>query len=181
MQDKTKHRLVGALVLLSLGILFLPALLYRDDAVQEIVVRPQAPIPPAPPVEPIPPIVKPKPPTVAEPPEPLFEPKAPTVVAKDEEPEPASPRLTEKGVPEGWLIQVASLSLEKSAEVLVSRLKSDGYSAYWEVANTAQGERYRVFVGPQIDKSRAEAIKTAIDESYQVTSRLLRFNPAAGN
>lgn len=180
MEEKSKHRLVGAIVLISIAIIFLPSLIYRDDTTQEIVVRPQTPIPPAPAREPI--IIPPMP----EPPQPLpesqpaFEPKEPVVEASPP-PEPSSPRLTETGVPEGWLIQVASLSLKKSAEVLVSRLKADDYSAYWELAKTEQGERYRVFVGPQIDKARAEKMKAAIDKSYKVTSRLLRFNPAAGN
>ena len=177
MEEKSKHRLVGALVLLSLAIIFLPSLIYRDDTTQEIIVRSQAPIPPAPLIEPVeiaPPPPKPQAPVESAP---LFKPEEPEPVAQA----PVSPRLTEQGVPEGWLIQVASLSLKKSAEVLVSRLKADGYSAYWEAAATIQGERYRVFVGPQIDKARAEKAKAAIDRSYQVTSRLLRFNPAAGN
>lgn len=179
MEEKSKHRLIGALVLLSLAIIFLPSLIYRDNATQEIIVRSQAPIPPAPTIEPV---------EISSPPTPL-EPavrQESTLLFEPEEPTPTeetivSPRLTEKGVPEGWLIQVASLSLKKSAEVLVSRLKADSYSAYWESAQTQQGERYRVFVGPQIDKARAEKAKAAIDQSYKVSSRLLRFNPAAGN
>lgn len=177
MEEKTKYRLVGGLVLLSLAIIFLPSLIYRDDATQEIVVRPQIPIPPAPVIEPVEITPAPPKPKASVDNTPLFEPEEPEPVAK----QTASPRLTETGVPEGWLIQVASLSLNKSAEVLVSRLKGDGYAAYWESAATDQGERYRVFVGPQIDKAAAEKAKAAIDRSYQVQSRLMRFNPAAGN
>jgi len=181
LEEKSKHRLVGAIVLLSIAIIFLPSLIYRDDTTTQIVVRPQEPIPPAPVVEPvvIPPVTVPPKPVA--PVIPAFEPQEPVAEVEVDSAPASSPRLTEKGVPEGWLIQVASLSLEKSADVLVSRLKADNYSAYWQVAKTGQGDRYRVFVGPQIDKNRAEKAKAAIDASYKVTSRLLRFNPAAGN
>lgn|GEM_PF-3476382 len=186
MEEKSKHRLVGAIVLFSLAIIFLPSLIYRDDTTTEIVVRSQEPIPPAPVVEPIEIPPMPEPPTPVEPAKPIFEPAEPIVEsegeAEVEKTTPApSPRLTETGVPEGWLIQVASLSLKEGADVLVSRLKADNYSAYWELAETEQGDRYRVFVGPQIDKQRAERAKAAIDASYKVSSRLLRFNPAAGD
>jgi len=179
LEEKSKHRLVGAIILFSLAIIFLPSLIYRDNATQEIVVRPQQAIPPAPVIKPVEVTPKPEPlkPIIESPP--IFEPKEPAVV-ENEIPVP-SPRLTQQGVPEGWLIQVASLSLKKSADLLVSRLQADNYSAYWTLANTEQGERYRVFVGPQIDKSRAEKAKVAIDSAYKVTSRLVRFNPAAGN
>ncbi|MBX2807086.1 MAG: SPOR domain-containing protein [Cellvibrionaceae bacterium] len=91
------------------------------------------------------------------------------------------PQLNKAGVPKGWLLQVASLKLQKSAEKLVKTLRAEKYAAYWERAETAQGEWFRVFVGPYIDQRRAQQAKRQIDKAQKVDARVLRFNPLSGD
>lgn len=211
MDEKLKQRLVGLMVLVALAIIFLPSLFHKDEPVEidtsslippapqvEPVVVPE-PIKPvdvtpadgqvfAVPVEALEEQVKPEPeaeveiaskpapipaPELAPEPEPQVKPQQ---VLPDE-----PPSLTSQGVPKGWLLQVASLKLQESAENLVKSLEKDQYPAYAERATTAQGDFYRVFIGPFIDPKQAEQVKQKVDKAYKVESRVLRFNPLSGD
>jgi DedD protein len=106
-------------------------------------------------------------------------PKLETVKPKAVKPE--EPRLNAAGVPVGWVVQVASLKTLDSAKKLSARLEKDDYRAYHQSVTTDKGEFFRVFIGPFIDQKRALDVKNSIDKGYKVDSRVLRFNPAAGN
>ncbi|MGH1486078.1 MAG: SPOR domain-containing protein [Cellvibrionaceae bacterium] len=91
------------------------------------------------------------------------------------------PRLTKSGVPVGWVVQVASLKSKDSAKKLTAKLIKSGFKAYEQSVKTDQGEFFRVFVGPFIDKSLASGAKQKVDKQHKVKSRILRFNPVSGN
>jgi DedD protein len=194
--EHLKQRLVGASVLVALAVIFLPSFFQKTERV-EINTRSQ--IPEAPSIEPIV-INKPiKPagvvvPAASE----LFQPapqplentevienimplvKQATINSVVETPK-TDARLNSQGVPLGWVLQVASFKSKASAENFVATLSIGNDKAYFKSAKTSQGQFYRVYVGPLIDKKQAEARQQEIDKIHKVKSQLLRFNPISGN
>lgn len=199
MLDKgLKQRMVGALVLVALAVIFLPMLLSREDEMRRVVVdapdMPQAPataeiiVQPAEVVEPevlpqepipfedeAPQVVEvqeqPKP--VVEPSKP--EPSKPTPVATTA---PAKPdaRLDANSLPISWSVQLASLSSRSGAETLQKTLRSQGYNAY---IRTFEGMN-RVFVGPLIERAEAERLRDQLNRQHKLSGFVVRFQPEAG-
>lgn len=196
MDEHLKQRLVGASVLIALAVIFLPSFFQQAERV-EINTRSQ--IPEAPSIEPIV-INKPiKPagvvvPAASE----LFQP-GPQPIENTEFVESTTLAATEstldvvakvpkvdaelnsQGVPLGWVIQVASFKSKVSAENFVTTLSKGNDRAYFKSAKTSQGQFYRVYLGPLIDKNQAIARQLEIDKTHKVKSQLLRFNPISGN
>ena len=187
-----KQRLVGALVLLSGGVV-LWSVLFTGPAAYKVDRDTQ--IPPAPPLaEPDP--IAPKRPehipevpaekALPEPPVPdLAEsstpsPKAaekPAPASKSEE--PAAPMLDPgTGVANAWVIQVASFSSSANAEKLKQRLQAKGYKAYVQAAPTASGSvLQRVFVGPELKEDTALQMKADIESSFKLKALIHKFEP----
>lgn len=83
----------------------------------------------------------------------------PTPVAKPtQESQPPPPP---KGVIT-WVVQVASLSVPDAATKLRDQLRAKGYSAFIEEAEINDATFYRVRVGPESDRARADQMATAI-------------------
>jgi DedD protein len=69
----------------------------------------------------------------------------------------AGPKPVPKGV-SAWVIQVASLGSPEAARGLQDELRAKGYPAFVEQA-TVRGQRYyRVRVGPEIERARADQL-----------------------
>ncbi len=202
MDDHLKQRLVGAAVLIALAVIFLPSFFQRDKPV-EIDTRSQ--IPAAPSIEPIVinKSVKPDGATVPKASE-LFQPapvdkvvnkstdsqkqKPAVTLSKDADIEKSTAKTTKvdaklnaKGVPVGWVLQVASFKSKDSAEKFAKTLSQGNDKAYFKSVETSQGQFYRVYLGPLIDKNQALAKQKTIDKKHKVKSQLLRFNPISGN
>jgi DedD protein len=191
LDEKLKQRLVGASVLVALAVIFLPSLFHKD---QRVSINTTTQIPPAPVVEPV---VIPKPvrPEGVTPPTPdkLFQPEVleEPAVAEQKEPVkqvdelpkkvPEKPRLTESGVPAGWVVQAASFKSKESADKFTARLLKADYKAYQQGVKTNKGEFFRVFIGPYINQKDAVNTQKKVDKDYKVKSRVQRFNPISGN
>lgn len=89
---------------------------------------------------------------------------------------PALP-LNAQGLPDAWVIQVASLSSQDGANKLRDQLQAEGHKAYVRAAPSANGNIYRVFIGPRQDKAQLQAIKTQLDKRLKVNSLVLPFKP----
>ena len=197
-----KQRMVGALVLVALAVIFLPMLLSREDEMRRVVVdapaMPQAPaaaeiiVQPAEvvepeelPQEPVP--VEEVEPQIVEVPE---QPKpTPPPVAQQSKPDPvkteqaasAAPakpegRLDANSLPISWSVQLASLSSRAGAENLQKTLRSQGYNAY---IRTFDGMN-RVFVGPLIERAEAERLRDQLNRQHKLSGFVVRFQPEAG-
>lgn len=195
-----KQRMVGALVLVALAVIFLPMLLSREDEMRRVVVdapvMPQAPaaaeiiVQPAEVVEPqaVPqePFhveeVEPQIVEVPEPPKPT-----PPPVAQQGKPDsakqaastaPAKPegRLDANSLPISWSVQLASLSSRAGAEKLQKTLRTQGYNAY---IRTFDGMN-RVFVGPLIERAEAERLRDQLNRQHKLSGFVVRFQPEAG-
>lgn len=194
MLDKgLKQRMVGALVLVALAVIFLPMLLSREDEMRRVVVdapdMPQAPVTAeiiVQPTEVIEPEVLPQEPVpvedeapqvvdVQEQPKPVVEPSKPKPVATTA---PAKPdaRLDANSLPISWSVQLASLSSRSGAETLQKTLRSQGYNAY---IRTFEGMN-RVFVGPLIERGEAVRLRDQLNRQHKLSGFVVRFQPEAG-
>ncbi|MBM7060877.1 SPOR domain-containing protein [Pseudomonas sp. UL073] len=196
-----KQRIVGALVLVALAVIFLPMLLSRQDETRHVVVdAPPMPQAPAAPVAKLDPVIVPEPqplpdepvpaesqagetpvqpvvPPVAQAPQPVpAATPAPVVVPPFEAPAaPSAPasRLDANSLPVSWSIQLASLSNRASAESLQKTLRSKGYNAY---IRTTDGMN-RVFVGPVIERAEADRLRDQLNRQQKLNGFIVRFQP----
>jgi DedD protein len=189
-----RQRMVGALVLVALAVIFLPMLFSREDELQRVVVdapaMPQAPAMPSAeldpvsvpqvqdlPQEPVPgagldasaPVVEAPAVAVAEPA--ATKPAAAAEVA----PVPVS-RLDANGLAVSWSVQLASLSSRASAESLQQTLRGTGYNAY---IRNVDGMN-RVFVGPVIERAEADRLRDQLTRLQKLNGFVVRFQPERG-
>ena len=195
------QRMVGALVLIAIAVIFVPMLFNRQDDLRHVTV--DAPSIPATPVvadiqmQPVEvPEAKSAPEgfeiieeggdataATAEDPVPApVEPLAPAdpapapAPAAPAEPQKPEPRLDNNNLPVSWSIQLASLSNRASAESLQQTLRSQGYNAY---IRTADGMN-RVFVGPLVERSEANRLRDVLQRQQKLDGFVVRFKPEEG-
>lgn len=203
MRESVKHRLIGAAVLAAIAVLFLPSFFkdrqqYQVDTSSQIPGRPSITavdfneptrsegIEPAPAPETMflpdesesVPIAQIPPPEqsaialdVASSNQSLSSAVTTSVASV-----PVMP-LNTQGLPDTWVIQVASLSAQAAANKLRDQLQAEGHKAYVRAVTGASATTYRVFIGPKQDKAEAIAIKTQLDKRLKVNSLVLPFKP----
>ncbi|MCB1700104.1 MAG: SPOR domain-containing protein [Halioglobus sp.] len=204
MDDILKQRLVGALILLALGVVFWPIIFVEPG--QRASMEPGR-IPAAPEID-TRPLETPNqdglqgsPEWVLEPDEsseetvliadedieaapaetvqPYVDPPAPAPL---EEPQtrtsaPEQPVLDSRGVPVAWILQVASVGSVTKANELRDRLLAMNEKAYVKKIETGQRTLYRVYIGPNFEKAQLEKIQGAIDADFRVKSMIVRYLP----
>ena len=206
MLDKViKQRMVGALVLVALAVIFLPMLFSRQDEQRQIQVdaptAPQTPV--MQPVQ-VEPVVVPEPQVIAEEPTPeqlpIIEQQAPApvapVVAKPAVAAPKPPAVTPaqtvaqapakldttqkrvdpNGLPISWSVQLVSLSNRASADNLQKTLRNQGYNAYVR----SSGGMNRVFVGPLLERAEADRLRDLLGKQQNLKGFVVRFQPERG-
>lgn len=197
--EQLKRRLIGVSVLVALAIIFLPMLLSHKPVAEhsgkmaDIPSEPAREFDPAllqdpPPKEafsaPEPPPVDPEPATEKET-SPVV-PATPVVVAKPEtkpkpvvaekkpEKETVSPKPASS--PFAWVVQVASFSSRDSADKLVKKLRKAGLDTMNPSVVTVAGKKYyRVRVGPEIDKKRAQNMLPRINRISGTEGQVVRY------
>lgn len=182
MERQLKRRLVGTAVIVTLVVVFLPLIIEdphrpEPDAIdQPLPPRPEAFESRIEPLEPLPPL--PEPVDVGEPlatgngPPQGLEDAAEQTGDSRQAPERPS---TEPGGPplRTWLIQVGSFNQESNALGLRDRLRDKGYPAF--VEETARGARtiYRVRVGPEASRTRAESVRGEIERAVNIEGMVI--------
>ena len=195
LDKRLKQRMIGALVLLALAVIFLPMLFTREDEVRQVVVEapPMPKAPPAPRVE-VEPVAVPEPVILPEEPPPstavASTPATPAVPAastgtrdKTQAANPAPPpaqakvaeasRLDANSLPASWSIQLASLSSSANAQALQKTLRSQGYNAYIRHVDGMN----RVYVGPVIERSEANRLRDQLKRQHSLSGFVVRFQP----
>lgn len=187
-----KQRIVGALVLVALAVIFLPMLLTRQDEREQVEVEvPTAPVSPgmpqnvAPDVEvpvasepvpgdsdqPLP--LEPQPTPEAEQPVAAAQPQPQTQASPQAAPQSPASRLDEASLPVSWSVQLASLSSRSGAEALQKTLRSQGYNAYIRQVDGMN----RVFVGPVIERKEADRLRDQLNRQHKLSGFVVRFQP----
>lgn len=203
-KEAVKHRLIGAAVIAAVAVLFLPSFFkdrqaYQVDTESQIPERPSITavdfnepqqvegIEPAPSPETmfVPEEAEALPTEVAK--EIAKEVKATStlssagaqssIASKASTPAVAEMPLNAQGLPNAWVIQVASLSNSEAATKLRDQLQSEGHKAYIRVVDSGGSKIHRVFIGPKLDKAEATSLKSQVDKRFNVKSLVLPFNP----
>ncbi len=197
------QRVVGALVLLALAVIFVPMLLNREDENPQVsmeaptmpetpaapVIEPQPVEVPTPGSEPFPEeyeIIEEAPVTSVETPttpiesapalaEPPVAPAPPQASPAPSAPPAAAPeqRLDAANLPVSWSVQLASLSSRENAESLQKTLRTQGYNAYIRTV----GGMNRVFVGPLIERAEANRLRDVLQRQQKLDGFVVRFEP----
>lgn len=196
MDETLKKRLVGATVLVSLVVIFVPMLLDDEPMVESGITETNIPPKPAqdfssrvipaedeelsiPPLSQRPEIVPLTPPPAPAPTPETPEPTAPVeqtavpTVAENEAPPVQAPPV-EKPQPvqprEGlaaWVIQVGSFSNRENAEKLVETIRNMKYAAFMEQAAVDGKTLFRVMVGPEVDRKLADQMLVKLNKDIK--------------
>ncbi len=187
MNVQIKHRLVGALVLVAAAIILWP-MLFEDP--QNLSLSRQSQIPSPPPFEKFR-VLRHQSDAMGERTEKTPE-SGRSQLSKQSMPtksdskngkksvvwpenEDSTPRLDGTGLPVAWVIQVASFAKQENAEKLKRRLRAQKFQAYTRQVSTSQGKAVRVFVGPKLNKNRAEQVKQRLDKAFKLNTMIVRF------
>jgi DedD protein len=172
MNDGFKQRLVGAVVLVSLGLILWP-LIFSDAGGPAVDRRSQ--IPPRPDFEKF---------TVKEPVRPAGLKPVPTAQVSSEYAITAKllskeegRKLDKQGLPISWTLQVGSFVQPKKANELKASLQKSGYKAYTHTYQSPEGQSTRVFIGPKFQRDTLLKIKTKVDKVHSVNSMVVRYVP----
>ncbi len=178
MDQQLKQRLTGAVVIVSLAVIFIPVILEgpRDEWTPRDHTIPE---PPgldyrAPEELPIP---APATPARTEQPDdemtadsgpaPLpVPPPVPEPVVQAQAPPPATKR--QQTLANGWYVQVGSFSQSDNAGRLRDRLGDAGMDAHLHTVKTGQGTGYRVLVGPSHTRPQAEKLQQKLADSQKL-------------
>ena len=168
MDDGIKQRLIGAVVLVALMVIFLPMLFTGDDLepADVLVDIPERPAIPS------------------------FEITEPVKLSEQREaekpvsskPQPTLQELVDKEVdennlPVSWALQVASFKERSNAEKLRDTLRKGGYKAYIKYRLDVEPKMIRVLVGPVLERKEIDKIKDAIARHHKLEGVVVRYLP----
>jgi DedD protein len=195
MDERLKQRLVGAAVLVSAAVIFVPMILDRGSdpdetvsdsnlpprpqhtfrsrivAVQEAEVR-------------VPPAVR-ETPTASpaaepSPPEPRTPPANRPAKADARDKPTAAPALAEPGQQAqsgltAWAVQLGSFSERENATELRDRLRAKGYTAFVESVRLQGSRSMRVYVGPELLRSKATESQERLRKEFGMEGLVVRY------
>ncbi|MCO6414035.1 MAG: SPOR domain-containing protein [Thiogranum sp.] len=197
-----KQRLVGAIVLVALGVIFIPMLLEGPDEtlVPKMEELPEFADPrPGEPFEAFPSsgamsdepetsVVteeapsEPDLPETAPEPEPALLPETAASAQTESTPPPevASPATTatqaaEPGPLGSWVVQVGSFSSQQNALVLRDKLREGGFPTQVEKVQVDSKTHYRVRVGPFLERAEADRNQRQLSDKFSLTARVLSY------
>ena len=207
MNEVLKQRLIGALILVALGVVFWPIIFVEpgeQGGASGVVIPPRPNVtttPIEPPdmagMRPSPEITRatepepapvPEPEQVAAPLETAAEvaaeqpaaasvPEQPKAEKKTRSEPPVKPALDADGIPVTWILRVASVSSADKSDQLRKDLLAMGHKAYVQKVNSGGRTLYRVYIGPKVEKAKLESVRREIDTRFGVTSMITRYYP----
>ena len=205
MEDRLKKRLIGAVVLVALLVIFLPMLVEREELGGSSITRSN--IPPRPEIDdsfrsrvlpdrnaPLIPLLPPKPheataegeasaqtdqgpapqPPVASPSSPAPTPAPPSQRPSAPAPAPAVAEKPASGVA-AWVVQVASYTTSDKAHALAGQLSAKGFTAFVEPAHVNGKDYFRVRIGPEADRNRANRAAENVSKDLHVDAHVVRY------
>jgi DedD protein len=178
-----KQRLVGAVFILSLGVILIPLILDspRDDAELHYASKPSRPaLPEISDVAKISYVFNEMEQEINAASEvtALAEPLAPEPAPVSERasiPKPLAARVSPSVTPSlgEWTIQLGAFSSVENANELLNRLSQEGFPTY--LKTTPGRKLVRVFVGPGVDKDKAQALLVKLDTEFGLKGILVRY------
>ena len=186
MREDLKKRLIGAAVLASLAVIFIPMLLEEETVIDSNISSTN-----------IPPRIKPSAPAPAIQTEKLDQVREqqdygtsiqPSKGAEVKEIVDSStsgseassvseskPVATRTGLRSTWMVQVGSFSSHENASKIVEKLRAAGYNTHLEPAQVKNRKVYRVRIGPEIDRNNADTIAKDVSKKFFVNAKVLGY------
>jgi DedD protein len=197
--DGLKQRLIGAIVLLALAVLFVPSL-FNQEGRQRVDLSSQIPAEPLDSPAPLkieelerpldaaemrtPDEFYPHSVEAAAVSDPVAE-KAETIAASVVEAQTAANIETKATVEtkatadfsDAVSIQVGSFESKERADALAKQLLQDDYKAYVRSSKSGNGTLHRVFVGPKLNREDAEREKAQLEKTLKIKALVVKFTP----
>lgn len=193
--DGLKQRLVGAFVILSLAVIFLPMVFDNPHEVEKVTIES---VPPKPSFQNIV-IEKPERPTfkvididpadnkikkqeqhqahLTTKKEPNKSTVAPLPSASSKKEEQSKPKVNHLPLFKNiWMVQLGTFTVAKNAYELRDRLRKDGFDGHAKDIIIKGKKSVRVFSGPFVNKNTAEKAKRKLDKRYKVKSLIIYFD-----
>lgn len=82
-----------------------------------------------------------------------------------------------QGLPEAWVVQAGSFGSKGNADQLQKRMLDANLPAYVKVFNLPEGKRYRVLLGPKLNRQQAESLLPRLQKEFALQGQLLRYQP----
>ena len=179
-----KHRIVGSLILLSLAVIILPFWLdgaglkeyqitqpppmpngseLNSDAVASIVNGIKKVDPSDPQVLELSATIVAK--------KPLIESKDAKQVVTQAQLDTKADMLNAQGLPNGWVVQLGSFGNRTNAARLKNKVIKAGFAAYM----VPNGELFKVLVGPELNRPKAEALQKKLKEKFKMTGMVTLY------
>ncbi len=171
METGLKRRLVGAIVIAAVAVIFIPLILDGTEEERLAVIEE---IPPAPTFDFREQIAVSEIQATMESRRRANAASMPQERAsKDDEAE--SELLDQNGLPVGWSLQVASFRDRDNAVSLRSEIRELGHGAYVLLNRTNEGQFYQVLVGPSLDQEGLSQAGQDIAEKMGLTVQIVRY------
>ncbi len=160
MEAPLQQRIVGAIVLVTLGVIFIPALLdgsgYKSRQVQDIKIREKPEFPP---------LAQKKLKPIAAPLDKVK--KNQTKVLK------SYPEKTHTKAVKSFALQVGTFTSNENAEKMRDKLRKAGYTTFVHKTKSKGKTSYKVRIGPELEHSVLEKIKKDIKKSHKIDAYLV--------
>jgi len=155
MEAHLQQRIVGAIVLVTLGVICIPALLdgsgYKTRQVQDIEVKDKPEFPPL----------------TQKTVEPVATPLENIKKAQQEALE-ADPVQPQKIPVRAFALQVGTFDSDENAVKMRDKLQKAGYTTFVQKQTSNGKASYKVRIGPELERSVLEKIKTDIKKSQKI-------------
>lgn len=74
-----------------------------------------------------------------------------------------------------WVVQLGSFSHKANVEALLGKLKENGFTAFTRPVKTPNGTLTKVFVGPELDKTKLEKALPKLKQLTKLDGRVTQF------
>ena len=167
MEQPLKQRLIGAIILISLAIIFVPMLIgNKPNESQSISI--EIPEPPKDIDSLIPTLPEQERDMLAE-----VSISKDTGVKISKQTILVMPPLKLAEELNAWVVQVGSFSERKNADALSAKLKLAGFTTFVEQIVGDNAEVYRVRVGPELGKEKADAMKSKLQKELKLVKAIV--------
>ncbi|MBE9563690.1 MAG: SPOR domain-containing protein [Proteobacteria bacterium] len=155
MEAPLQQRIVGAIVLVTLGVIFIPALLdgsgYKSRQVQDIEIKEKPEFPP---------LIQKKVKPIATPIDQIKKDQATALKA--------DPKQPHKKPIKSFALQVGTFGSNDNAEKMRDKMRKLGYTAFVYKSVSKGKTSYKVRIGPELERSVLDNIKKNIKKSQKI-------------
>ena len=155
MEAQFQQRIVGAIVLVTLGVIFIPALLdgsgFKSRQIQDIEIRDKPEFPPLTQKK-----LKPVPTPLTK------------IKIQQDKALKSDPKKPHEKVIKSFALQVGTFSSNENAKKLRDTLRKAGYTTFVEKSQSKGKTGYKVKVGPELEHSLLEKWKKDLRKSHKI-------------